>query len=413
MDHARQVEILKELMRQLDEGRNIDVGVQYRMPTASYVCPEVAAQEWQSFFRSHPQLIGLSGDLPDPGSYLTMDDFGIPLLATRDRSGGFHAFLNACRHRSVKVASETRGRRSVFMCPFHNWSYASSGELLNIPDEEHFGTVDKSCHGLIELPAVERDGLLWVHPNADGELSVGEILGEELALEFASYGISNHTFVGEKTIDMALNWKFANDTFGETYHFGKLHKDTLGRLYHGNNLHLTEFGRHHRFVTASRGIDALRERPESEWRIAQGTFVLYHIFPNIQFLVNEHTATLIRIYPDRTNPGRSITRVSFYHTPEVIAAVEAQQAAGLQVGNVYDREGRQGTVGSVEESLEVFHSTIEREDYAMGEMQQRAAESGALQEIIFGRNEPALHHFHRSYREALGQPPLEPVRSQG
>ena len=42
-------------------------------------------------------------------------------------------------------------------------------------------------------------------------------------------------------------------------------------------------------------------------------------------------------------------------------------------------------------------------------MQQRAAETGMLKEIIFGRNEPALHHFHRNYREALGQPPLEPV----
>ena len=45
----------------------------------------------------------------------------------------------------------------------------------------------------------------------------------------------------------------------------------------------------------------------------------------------------------------------------------------------------------------------------MGEMQQRAAENGQLKEIIFGRNEPALHHFHNNYREALGQPLLEPI----
>ena len=43
----------------------------------------------------------------------------------------------------------------------------------------------------------------------------------------------------------------------------------------------------------------------------------------------------------------------------------------------------------------------------MGEMQQKAAQDGQLKEIIFGKNEPALHHFHTSYREALGQPPLE------
>jgi phenylpropionate dioxygenase-like ring-hydroxylating dioxygenase large terminal subunit len=409
MQHAVQVEILKELMQQLDEGKNIDAGVQYRMPTTSYVCPEIAAKEWASFFKHHPQLIGLSGDLPKSGSYLTLNDFGLPILATRDKSGVFHAFLNACRHRSVQVASETRGNKSVFMCPFHAWSYANTGALLNIPDEDHFGAVDKSCHGLIELPAAERDGLLWVHPDVDGKLDIDKLLGADLAAEFASYGISNHTYVGEKTIEMDLNWKFANDTFGETYHFGKLHKNTLGRLYYGNNLHLKEFGRHHRFVTANRGIDALREKPEDEWNIANGTFVLYHLFPNIQFIVDRQTATLIRIYPDETNPGRSITRISFYYTPDVIEAVETEQAKGIGIADVYDYEGRKGTIGGIEASLEVFHSTIEQEDYVMGEMQQRAAETGMLKEIIFGRNEPALHHFHQNYRNALGQPPLEPV----
>lgn len=45
MEHALQVEILKELMQQIDEGKNIDAGVQYKMPTTSYVCPQIAQQE--------------------------------------------------------------------------------------------------------------------------------------------------------------------------------------------------------------------------------------------------------------------------------------------------------------------------------------------------------------------------------
>ncbi len=409
MEHALQVEILKELMGQLDAGKNVDAGVQYRMPTTSYVCPDIAAQEWQNLFRNHPQLIGLSGDLPEPGTFLTMDDFGVPILATRDKSGQFHAFLNACRHRSVKVAADPRGSRSVFMCPFHRWSYANTGDLLKVPDEDHFGAIDKSCNGLIELPAIEKDGLLWVHPSLDGQLDIENLLSPALASELASFEASNHRFIGEKTIEMNLNWKFANDTFGETYHFGKLHSDTLGRLYYGNNLHFEEFGRHHRFVTASRGIDALRSQPESEWNISQGTFVMYHLFPNIQFIVDKKSATLIRIYPDESNPGRSITRVSFYYTPDVIEMLEAEQAQDDELGDVYDMNSRAGKHGGLEASLEVFHSTIEKEDYVMGEMQQRAAETGMVKEVVFGRNEPALHHFHQNFREALGQPPLEPV----
>ena len=407
MQHALQVEILKELMTQLDEGRNVDAGVQYKMPTTSYVCPDIAALEKKEFFQNHPQLIGLSQDLPGPGSFLTLDDFGTPILATRDKEGVFHAFLNACRHRSVKVASEEKGKRSVFMCPFHNWSYSNNGDLLSIPDEDHFGKIDKACNGLLKLPAVEHGGLLWVHPRVDGEINLDELLGE-LGPELDSFGMENHKSVGGTTIEKNLNWKFANDTFGETYHFAKLHKDTLGRIFYGNNLHFKEFGRHHRFVTASRGIDAMRQMPESEWEISQGTFVLYHLFPNIQLITGPHTTTLVRIYPHSSGSGRSVTKVSFYFSQAAMDFAAEREMPEDEKIDVYDPNARDGGP-RLEGQLEVFSSTIEHEDYEMGEMQQRAAENGQLKEIIFGRNEPALHHFHSNYREALGQPPLEAV----
>ena len=106
MDHELQVSILKELMTQLDEGKNIDVGVQYKMPTTSYTCPEIAAKERESFFQNHPQVLGLSGDLPQPASYLTNDDFGTPVLATRDKTGQFRAFLNAVESHRTSVAAK-------------------------------------------------------------------------------------------------------------------------------------------------------------------------------------------------------------------------------------------------------------------------------------------------------------------
>ena len=40
MQHNLQVGILRELLRQLDEGQNIDAGVRYRIPTDSYVSAE-------------------------------------------------------------------------------------------------------------------------------------------------------------------------------------------------------------------------------------------------------------------------------------------------------------------------------------------------------------------------------------
>ncbi|MBO6657655.1 MAG: aromatic ring-hydroxylating dioxygenase subunit alpha [Pseudomonadales bacterium] len=408
MDQAEKVDILKELMRQLDEGKNIDAGVQYRMPTTSYVCKDQAKKEWDTFFQGHPQLVGLTSDLPESGSFMTMDDFGTPLLATRDKTGKFRAFLNSCRHRAARVANEPKGKASMFTCPFHHWGYGNTGELISIPNEDHFGAIDKSCNGLIELPATERGGLLWVHPQPDGHLDLDELLGEALAQQIDSFNMQDLRFAGNTTIDKNLNWKLANDTFGETYHFQKLHKDTLGRLYLGNNLHLTEYGRHHRFITANGAIHEMRNLPESEWKLTRATFVLYYLFPNIQLVVNEQSVSLIKIYPDPNDTGHSITQVSFYYSNEAVEQAGNQTIVTRE--QVYDIESRENTGPNLAASLEVFSSTIADEDYVMGEMQQQSAINGLLKEVVFGKNEPALHHFHNNYREALNQPPLEPIK---
>ena len=59
--------------------------------------------------------------------------------------------------------------------------------------------------------------------------------------------------------------------------------------------------------------------------------------------------------------------------------------------------------------MELFNSTVEQEDYQMGEYQQQSAESGILKEIVFGRNEPLLQKMHASFREVLDLPPMEKI----
>jgi len=413
MEHAKQVTILKELMRQLDEKVNVDAGVMYKNPTSVYTCREIAGKEREVLFRNHPQLIGLSGDLPEPNSFIAVDDFGVPVLATRDEDGRFRAFLNACRHRGVRVAHDDRGTSRRFVCPFHNWTYSSGGNLVGIPQQEHFGAVDKSCRGLIELPTAEKYGLLWVHPKVDGHIDVDALLGG-LAPEIDSWKFGEDLiFQGESVIEKRLNWKLANDTFGETYHFLKLHKDTLGQIFHGDVLHYEEFGRNHRFVIATRGIDLMRDQPEESWDMLQGTSPLYFLFPNIQFSFGSGSVNLIKIYPHPDDPSRSLTRVSHYLTSEAIALAGAgSDVQKVTAENVYDRDGfdrqySEPVVFDISALFETFDSTIEKEDYLMGETTQRAADNGTLDHVIFGRNEPALHHYHQHYREALDMPPLE------
>ncbi len=407
MQQATQIKIVDELLQQLDNDKNVDAGVGYQVPGSDYVCPERAQKEWHAFFQYHPQFIGLSGDLPEPGSYFTTSDFGTPVLATRDKDGQFHAFLDACVHRGVQLSKQSRGKAFKFTCPFHSWTYASSGELVSVPRETDFGAIDKSCNSLISLPAVEKHGMLFVHPQPDGEIDVDNLL-HGLTDELAHWSFDRFIYKGETVIESELNWKLANDTFGETYHFQRLHKDTLGQLFHGDNLAYETFGRNHRFVFASKGIDALRKLPQEEWTVNGTANVLYYLFPNLQLNVANNNILAIKIYPHPSDPNRSLTRVGIYFSPEAIAMAESGEYKVRDASDVYqaDADGERSMV-SLEASVEVFNSTIEQEDYLMGESTQRAVRSGVLKHLQFGRNEPALHHYHKTFREALNLPPLE------
>ena len=270
-------------------------------------------------------------------------------------------------------------------------------------------------HGVSGVACSRKSRDSVVHPQPHAELECRTLLGPELLEELEDWNFADYAHVADLEIGMNLNWKLANDTFGETYHFPKLHKDTLGQLYFGNNLAYEEFGRNHRFVTASKLIDDLRELPEEEWTITPATFVLYYLFPNIQAVRNSNGLNMARIYPDPKNPGRSITKVAGYFTPQAMAAYEAEKAANpngsnlLKAEDLYSRSIDSSMIRTPESQVEAFSSTVSAEDYVMGEHQQIAATSGLLKHSIFGRNEAPLHHFHSNFREALGRPPLEKV----
>ena len=102
MEHQEQIRVIEALMAHLDEGTTVDAGCQVRNPVSSYTAPDIAEREWQAFFNDHAQVVGLSADLPAPGSFFTTEDFGKPVLCTRDEDGVFRAFperLPASRQR--------------------------------------------------------------------------------------------------------------------------------------------------------------------------------------------------------------------------------------------------------------------------------------------------------------------------
>ena len=164
-------------MGHLDAKTNVDAGGIMKTPSDTYTCEDRFKMEWDTFFLNHPQIIGMSGDLPKNDTFVTTQDFGIPILATRNSKGEFKAYANVCSHRGVIVEGERKGEKAKFSCPFHGWTFNNEGSLIGYPKGDHFGEIDKSCYGLKPLPCIEKYGFLWVHPSEDGEINLKDLLG--------------------------------------------------------------------------------------------------------------------------------------------------------------------------------------------------------------------------------------------
>ncbi|MFL2692381.1 MAG: aromatic ring-hydroxylating dioxygenase subunit alpha [Gammaproteobacteria bacterium] len=394
MHKHEQIRLLKGLINHLDNKTNINAGGIIKTPADTYTSEERFTREWDSFFLNHPQIIGLSGDLPKADTFITTEDFGVPVLATRNSKGEFKAYVNICSHRGVIVENVERGEKSKFSCPFHGWTYSNEGDLIGYPKSEQFGNIEKTCYGLKELPALEKFGFLWVHPSQDGVIDLEDLLGDELIKEFDSWRFEDLIFSNEDVYTTEMNWKLAIDTFGETYHFSVLHKDSLFQSFYGNCQMFDSFKRNGRLILCKRTIDELRDLSESEWDICAGSLPVYYLFPNIIFIPTLEGAFLVKEYPAENSPHKSYSKISFYFHPHILEHLKELEKTGINAKQL------------LQDQYEGFASVIRDEDYAVAASSHKGLRSGNLDYLTFGKNEPALHHYHNTYREALGLQPL-------
>ena len=79
MKKTEQIKQISKLINRIDTNTNVDAGCFYENPTSSYTDQGLAQREWDTFFCSSPQLVGLSGDLPEPYSFFTVKELGTPI----------------------------------------------------------------------------------------------------------------------------------------------------------------------------------------------------------------------------------------------------------------------------------------------------------------------------------------------
>ena len=386
MSRQAQLQILKRLLHYVDTRTTTMADAPWRNEVSAYTDPERLASEQRVLFRQHPILMGLASDWSAPGSFRTDDYAGVPILVVRGRDSKLRAFLNVCRHRGAKVAQGC-GTARLFSCPYHAWTYDLAGRVTGIPDERSFPDVRPARSSLAELPLCEKYGLVWVIPTAAAEgaidFDIDPWLGG-LGPELASYELASWSFYDRRVIPETMNWKIIVDTFQESYHVGFLHRDSLGDVLHGNVSDFEAFGLNHRLTFPRKKLARLKAEPEESWDLMWNTTLVYSLFPNTLLIVQGDHVELARVFPCEGRVDRAVMELGLY-VPKAPATDEERTH--------WDK------------NMQLVLDVVTGEDFPTGRTMQIGFTSGAQTHTVYGRNEPAMIHYHQSMRSALGLDP--------
>ena len=385
MDRSLQVKLLKRLLHYVDTKSTALADAPWRNEVSAYTDPERLRQEQDVLFRRHPLLMGFASEWAKPGDYRTDDFAGVPILIVRDRDNVLRAFLNVCRHRGAKVVDGC-GSARVFSCPYHAWTYELNGKIRGIPDEPAFPGVRAERSGLTPLALCEKHGLVWVLPTpaTDGTITfdIDPWLGG-LGPELGAYGFGSYHLYDRRTINETMNWKILVDTFHEGYHIGFLHRDSLTDVLHGNITDFEPFGANHRLIFPRRKLERLKAQPEDTWDLMWNTATVYALFPNTLFVTQGDHVEVHRVFPTEGRPDRAVMETGFY-VPKAPATEDELR--------------------HWQANLDLVIKVVQTEDFPAGRSMQLGFSSGAQQQVVYGRNEPAMIHYHQSMRRALGLP---------
>jgi phenylpropionate dioxygenase-like ring-hydroxylating dioxygenase large terminal subunit len=355
------------------EGRTTDMCQDvWHEPVERYADQARHEREIAALFHRTPLLIGLSCDWPEPGSFRTNDLVPErPLLIARGADGTLRAFLNVCRHRGARVVHATHGTEARFSCPFHAWTYRNDGSLAAVPFPQAFPDLDKCSSPLTEVGCVEWHGMVWVVATAGAAVDLVAHLGT-LAPLLAGYEFERaERFVAHELV--ATNWKLAVDTYLEGYHFASLHPTTINPINYDNSMVFDAFGPHSRQGFPRRNLLELQEINASEWDVHRHLTCVHQVFPNIAFTVSPEGILINAVYPGRRFDESTTVQTHYTRAPITNAAEqEAMERRGNMVRDV-----------------------VRTEDYWMTASIQAGIASGAQDTVLFGRNEQALHHYHR------------------
>ena len=304
------------------------------VPASRYSDPDFAALETNAVFGKSWLMVAHVDELPDAGSYRRLDQVLRPVMLVRADDGSVKAFYNTCKHRgSALVLDESGNTGKRLTCPYHNWVYSLTGELVGYPEQNNFGDLDRDCLALTSIRCETWGPLVFINFDPDAE-PLMDYLGQ-VATDLSELGEMEGKLhlLSHRQRSVPVNWKIPVDANIETYHVNYVHKDTAatGLRQATTGIQLLPNGHSRMLIGIQDGLDFPSPFPELFDGVgdlpSSGTFS-YHVFPNLSIVfAGPGFMLLITNWPDGS-PSESTYHV---HYCASLPPDDPEQAEFLQV----------------------------------------------------------------------------------
>jgi len=125
-------------------------------------------------------------------------------------------------------------------------------------------------------------------------------------------------------------------------------------------------------AVARTSIDAVRPLPEGERNYRPHVISIYQLFPNTILIWQVDHIEIWRAFPDRDDASRCDVEMTIYRPQDT------------DKSDAYWEKNRSIAI-----------RTVMEEDFPLASACRSVFESGATEEVIYGRNEPSLVHFQQ------------------
>jgi glycine betaine catabolism A len=218
-----------------------DSGLQKSMSSRYYLADEIFAEEKERIFSREWFFAAREQYVPKPGDFLVLDIAGESVLVVRTKEGEIKAHYNVCRHRGarliaapdeksdadIKLKGGVLGANGI-RCPYHLWTYALDGHLLNAP---HVKEDEAFCRAEFTLYPVGVElwgGFIFLNLSPESAVQEARTLDKqfgEARERIKRYPLAELLVAKRIVYEVAANWKIILENYNECYHCRGVHPE--------------------------------------------------------------------------------------------------------------------------------------------------------------------------------------------